>query len=86
MEPGIEPSWIAQARKIAPGPDERFLDRVARELRGPENESSRGVQPRDRDIDECCEGVMIASPGSLDETRLVHGCLGCGNGHNGRAR
>ena len=72
MEPGVEPVRVAQARKVAPGSDERLLDRIARELRVPEDESGGRVQPRDGQVDELGEGVMIASPRPYDETSLVH--------------
>ena len=78
MEPGIEPVGVAQARQVSPCPEERLLDRVARELRVPEDEPGRRVQPREGQVDERGEGVMIALPRSLDETSLVHGRLGCG--------
>ena len=78
MKPGVEPVRVAQARKIAPGANERVLDRVARELGVPDDEPSGGVQPRDGQVDERGEGVMIASPCPLDETSLVHVRLGCG--------
>ena len=72
MKPGVESIRVAQARKVAPGADERVLDRVARELGVPEDQPGGGVQPRDGQVDERGEGVMIASPGPLDETSLVH--------------
>ena len=68
MEPGVEPVRVAQAREVAPGADERLLDRIARELRVPEDEAGGRVQPRDGQVDERGEGVMIASPRPLDET------------------
>ena len=79
MESGIESVRVTQARKVVPGSDERLLDRVARELRVPENQASCRVQPREMHIDEAREGVMIALPRSLDESSLVHGPLAmCG--------
>ena len=72
MEPGVEPVRVAKAREVAPGADERLLDRIARELRVPEDESGGRVQPRDGQVDERGEGVMIAPPRSDDETSLVH--------------
>ena len=47
MEPGVEPVGVAQPRQVPPGPHQRLLDRVARELRVPEDESGGRVQPRD---------------------------------------
>ena len=46
MEPGIEPVGITQSRQVAPGPDEGLLDRVAGQLRIPEDEAGGPVQPR----------------------------------------
>ena len=78
IEPGIEPVGVTQPRQVAPGSDERLLDRVAGQLRIPEDEAGGLVQPRDGPAGELGEGVMIASPRSLDESTLVHGRLGCG--------
>ena len=72
MEPRVEPVRVAETREVAPGSDERLLDRIARELWVPEDESGGRVQPRDGQVDEHGEGVMIASPGPDDETSLVH--------------
>ena len=62
VEPRVEPVRVAEAREVAPGSDERLLDRIARELRVPEDESGGRVQPRDGQVDERGEGVMIAPP------------------------
>jgi len=72
VEPGVEPIRVAQARKIAPGSDERFLDRVSREITIPKHQSGGRVQPRDGQVDKLGEGVMIAPLRSFDETVLVH--------------
>ena len=80
MEPGIEPVGVTQPRQVAPGSDERLLDRVAGQLRIPEDEAGGLVQPRDGPAGELGEGVMIASPRSLDESSLVHGRLGLRHG------
>ena len=66
---------VAQARKVSPGSDVRLLDRVARELRVPEDEAGDGLQPRDGRADERGEGVMIAPACPFDEIPLVHGAL-----------
>lgn len=58
--------------------DEAILDRVACELRVPEDEARRAVQPHDGSAGKLGEGVMIAVPRSLHEPSLVHGRLGCG--------
>ena len=47
VEPGVEPVGISQPRQVPPGRIERVLDRVARELRVPEDQAGRRVQPRD---------------------------------------
>ena len=72
VEPGLEPVGITETRQVAPGADEGLLDRVARELRVPEDEASGRVQPREGRIDERREGVMIASLRPTDELSLVH--------------
>ena len=46
VQPSLEPVGIAKSRQVAPGADERFLDRIARELWVPEDQSGGGVQPR----------------------------------------
>ena len=73
MEPGLEAIRIAKGRQAPPGADEALLDRVSRELGVPEDEAGRGIQPRDARAGKHGEGVMIASPGPLDESSLVHG-------------
>jgi hypothetical protein len=73
MEPGVEPEWVTQARKITPGPDVGLLDRVSRKLMVSEDEAGDCLQLRDGRADEQSEGVMIASTCSLDEIPLVHG-------------
>ena len=72
VEPGVEPVRVTQAREIAPGADERVLDRVACELRVPDDQTGDRVQPHEGQVDERGEGVMIALPCPLDETSLVH--------------
>ena len=54
---------------------QRFLDRVSRELAVSEDQSGCSVQPRDGRASERGEGVMIAPLCLLDETPLVHCCL-----------
>ena len=85
VEPGIEPVRVAQPGQVPPGAHHRLLDRVARELRVPEDESGGRVQPREGRVDEHGEGVMIALACPLDESPLVHGRLGaarpCGRAH-----
>ena len=73
MEPGVEPVRVAQPGQVPPGPHHRLLDRVARELRVPEDESGGRVQARERHAGEHGEGVMIAPPRLLHEGPLVHG-------------
>ena len=76
MEPGVEAVGIAKSRQVPPGSDESVLDRVACELRVPEDEAGHLVQPHDGRAGELGEGVMIALRCSLDETSLVHLALG----------
>ena len=52
VEPGVEPVRVAKPGQVPPGPDQRLLDRVARELRVPEDEAGCRVQPRERRVDE----------------------------------
>ena len=78
MEPGVEPLGVTQHPEVAPGSDERLLDRVAGQLRVTEDEAGGPVQPRAGIAGKHGEGVMIAATRSLDETSLVHGRLGFG--------
>ncbi len=75
VQPGLEPVGLPKLREVPPGSDQRLLDRVACELRVPEDEAGGLVQPHDGHAGKLREGVMIASPGSLDELSLVHRCL-----------
>ena len=45
MEPGIEPVRITKSGQVPPGSHEGVLDRVARELRVPQDEARGRVQP-----------------------------------------
>ena len=72
MEPGVEPLGVTQPRQVVPSSDKRLLDRIAGQLRIPEDEAGGPVQPRDGPVGELGEGVMIAPPCSLDESSLVH--------------
>src|SRR6516165_8765280 len=78
MEPGVEPLGITQPRQVVPGPDQGLLDRIAGEIRIPEDEAGGPVQPRDGPMSQLGEGVMIALPRSLDESSLVHDRLDFG--------
>ena len=87
-EPGIEPVWVTQPRQISPGSDEGLLDRVAGQLRVPEDEPSGPVQRRGGPAGKLGEGVMIACPRLYHESSLVHGPLergtpwwSCSNGY-----
>ena len=75
VQPGFEPVGIAESRQLSPGSNECLLDRVARELRVPEDQPSGSVQPREGGVDELGEGIMIAPPRAFDELSLVHGRL-----------
>jgi hypothetical protein len=69
VEPGIEPVRVAEAREIAPGADQRLLDRIAGELAVPEDQASGCVQAGDRRARELGEGVMIARLARSTSTR-----------------
>jgi len=58
-----------------PSPKRRLLDRVARELRVPEDQAGGRVQSREARADEQTEGLMIALAGPFDECLLIHGAL-----------
>src|SRR6476659_3759085 len=75
MEPAIEPVHVAQRGQVAPAADHRLLDSVPRKFAVAEDQSGGCVQARDGRAGKQCEGVMIASLRSLDETSLVHGRL-----------
>ena len=70
--------FSAESGQVSPGSDERLLDRVARELRVAEDQAGCRVQPREVHVEERGEGVMLASPRSLDQASLVPGrpCFG----------
>ncbi len=44
MEPGVEPIRIAQRGKLTPRANERFLDRVLRQVRRPKDQASDRIQ------------------------------------------
>ena len=72
VQPGIEPVRVAKPAQVRPCPDRRLLDRVARELGVPEDQSGGRVQSRQTPADERAEGLMIALARPLDELCLVH--------------
>jgi hypothetical protein len=72
VKPAVEGVGVTKTRQIAPGPNQRLLDRVTREVRVPEDQAGGEVQPRERQVHERREGVMIAPACPLDETSLVH--------------
>ena len=86
MKPGIEPIRVSQPGQVPPGSNEGVLDRVSRELAVSEDQAGRRVQPREGSAGDRGEGVMIARSRPLDETTLVHGCLGIRHGAFGRTR
>jgi hypothetical protein len=73
MQPRLESVWISQARQVAPGPNECFLNRVSGRVAITNDETGGGVDPRGVRAKEHCEGVAIASLCPLDERPLVHG-------------
>ena len=44
MEPGVEPVRVTKPGQVPPGPHQRVLDRVARELRVPKDEARGRVE------------------------------------------
>ena len=80
VEPGVEPVRIAKPAQVPPCPERGLLDRVARELRVPEDQPGCRVQSRKVRADEHAEGLMIALACLLDETCLVHGAPRCRRG------
>ena len=72
MEPGIEPVGVAQPRQVSPRGHQGVLDRVPRELAVSEDQSGRGVQPRDRRASEDGEGVVVAPLCLFDDSPLIH--------------
>ena len=75
MEPGVEAVGIAQARKVAPGPQVGVLDRIARELLIAEDQAADRFQVGDGRDDQQPEGVLVAPARSLHEIALIHGLL-----------
>ena len=73
VQPRVEPVRVAQARKVAPGADQRLLDRVAREVRVTQDQSGRRVHARRGRAHQDGEGFAIASACLVDERPLVHG-------------
>jgi len=80
IEPRIEPVEVPKLREVPAGLDQPLLDRIACELRVPEDEASSAVQPHDGLASKLGEGVMIASPCTLHESSLVHVRLVCRHG------
>ena len=74
-KPGIEAVRVPQTGQVPPSSDEGVLDRIAGELRIPEDEAGGRVQARERRVDEQREGVVIASLCPPDQVSLVHGPL-----------
>jgi hypothetical protein len=73
VEPGVETLRIAQSGQVAPGPDERLLDRIARELAVAEDQAGGRVESRCSCPREHREGVAIAPTCAFHERPLVHG-------------
>lgn len=84
-EPGIEPVRVTKPGQVSPGTDERVLDRVARELRVPEDEARGSIEAGGRRRGEQGEGVVIAPRCPLDERPSVH-CPSPSARHGGRVR
>ena len=76
MEPGVEAIRITEPRQIAPGANETVLNGVLRQLGIAKDQASGRVKPSKGAVDQHGEGVVIASPRSIDKLRLVQGRLG----------
>ena len=72
VKPGVETIRVAQRAQVAPGPDERLLDRVLGLFGIAQDQPGGGVEPGDRGGCKRGKGVMIAPPRSLHEISL-HG-------------
>lgn len=69
-EPGVDAIGIPQAADVAPGGDERLLNRIVGAVGITEDELGNGVQSADRPVDQHGEGVMIALPRSFGQVLL----------------
>lgn len=67
MDPGVEAVGVTQARQVAPGRDERFLDRIPGQLGIPEDQPGCPAKSADHGGGERGEGVMIAPLRALHE-------------------
>ena len=78
VQPGVEAIRITEPGQIAPRTDQALLDRILGQVRVAEDQTGGCVQPPKGAIDQLGEGVMIASPGPVDELSLIHDRLACG--------
>ena len=67
MEPGVEPVRIAQRGQLPPCADERFLDRVLRQIGVPKDQASDRVEAITGGGREDFKSLVIAASGRLDE-------------------
>jgi hypothetical protein len=72
VQPSVEPIGASQGGQIAPGADERLLDRVLRLVGVMQDQTGCCVQPPDRGAGKRGEGVMIASSRPVHEIGLHH--------------
>jgi uncharacterized protein (DUF1697 family) len=70
VEPGIEPLDVAQHRQIPPGPYQRVLCGVLREVGVAEDQASDRVQPIDGANGQDAEGLVVSASRPIDESRL----------------
>src|SRR4029078_10561136 len=66
MQPGVEAIRVAKAAQVAPGDDERLLDRVVGEVAVVEHQLGNVEEAADRGGRELGERGPIASPCPLD--------------------
>lgn len=71
VEPGFEPFRIAELRKLAPGEEERLLDRVTGAVDVPDDPVRDGEAPVRVEVDELPEGGRIPGSGPFHWS-LVH--------------
>jgi hypothetical protein len=72
VQPGVESVRIAEPGQVAPRPDVRFLHGITSEVVIAKDEPGHRLESRDRTAQEHGEGVVVASPRSLDEFSLAH--------------
>ena len=70
MQPRVPAIGIAEPRYVAPGQDQRFLDRISSAIGIAEDQASGRVETPRGDLDQRLEGAVVALPCLLDEISL----------------